>query len=398
MEAPSAIRHIQALARRHDRHGEARVIGINWDRTREVVLAEQLRRSEAILSDFVEHAPAAIAMCDREMRYLAVSERWRLDYGLGDQELIGRSHYEVFPQLPPSWKPVHQSVLAGGVDIADEAAFPQPDGSTQWISWEVRPWLEKDGSIGGLTMFTRDITALKQLTVDLAQRSAALERSNRTLEGFAYAASHDLREPLRGVTGCTTLLQEHLEGQLDDTGHELMGLIVSSAERMSSLIHDLLEYARAGKLTIAPVDLQACADEAVARLEQVVKGTEAIIEVAPLPEIHGHRGQLTTLFQNLIGNAIKYRRDPAPHIRISACTESETVELRVQDNGLGIEPRHREQVFELFRRLHGRDKYSGTGIGLALCRRIVEEHGGTIHVDGVDGPGSVFVLRLPRTP
>lgn len=371
----------------------AEIEGLQGERTE---LVQQLRASEAVLNDFVTYAPAAIAMCDCEMRYLAVSRRWRLDYGLGEQPLIGRSHYELFPDLPESWRRVHQRVLAGGVDIVDEAPFPQPDGTVQWVAWEVRPWQDGSGAIGGLTMFTRDVTHQKQLSLDLMQRSAELERTNRALEGFASAASHDLREPLRGITGCTSLLQRRYGGQLDEGADQLMELIVGSTQRMSQLIDDLLQYARAGEISVGRVDLAQCVDDALERLQVMVEESGARVDVGLLPIVRGDATQLSVLFQNLVSNAIKYAGDGPPLVQIQADARDGAVLVYVRDQGIGIEPVYRHQVFELFQRLHKRDEYSGTGMGLALCRRIAELHGGSIEIGDVDGPGTLFVLTLPE--
>lgn len=372
----------------------AEIEGLQGERTE---LVQQLRASEAVLNDFVTYAPAAIAMCDREMRYLAVSRRWRHDYGLGEQPLIGRSHYDVFPDLPPAWKSIHERVLAGGVDIVDEAPFPQPDGTVQWLAWEVRPWQDAHGAIGGLTMFTRDVTHQKQLSLALVQRSAELERTNRALEGFAAAASHDLREPLRGIIGCASLLQRRYRGQLDDGADQLMELIVGSTARMSQLIDDLLEYARAGEIAVESVDLAQCVDHALERLQVIVEESGARVDVGPLPIVRGDATQLSVLFQNLLSNAIKYGGDGPPRVRIEADLRDGNAVVHVRDHGIGIERVYRRQVFELFQRLHGRNEYSGTGIGLALCRRIAELHGGSIEIADVDGAGTLFVLTLPET-
>jgi len=396
IQVPSGVRWVRSLARRSESMEDTRLIGVNLDMTREHGLLQRLQRSREVLQELVTQAPAAIAMCDREMRYLAVSNRWRVDFGLQHQKLIGLSHYDAFPNLPASWRTRYLRTLEGGVDIADEVAYPQPDGSTRWLTWEVRPWKDEEDQIGGVILFMRDITAQRRMTFDLSRQTKELERSNRALEEFAYAVSHDLREPLRGMAGCASLLESAYRGQLDPTADDLIEHIQGAAERMRQLIDDLLAYSRVGSASMMQVDLARSVNEALTLLDRTVSDSQAKIEVGDLPTVLGEPTQLSALFQNLVSNALKYRGTEPPEILISAESQPDMLRVFVQDNGIGIEPQYREQVFDLFHRLHGRDEYSGTGIGLALCRRIVEQHGGSIQVVDSQGPGTRICFSLPR--
>jgi light-regulated signal transduction histidine kinase (bacteriophytochrome) len=219
---------------------------------------------------------------------------------------------------------------------------------------------------------------------DLSYKASELERSNRELEQFAYVASHDLQEPLRKVASFCQMLESRYAGQLDDRAHQYIAYAVDGAKRMQLLINELLTFSRVGQPgTIrGPVDLNAVAREAIDRLDATITDTDAEVTVGELPSVTGDATLLTQLFQNLIGNSIKFRRtDEHPAIQITAEPKDGMWEFACQDNGIGIAPAHAERVFVIFQRLHPREAYPGTGIGLALCRKIVDFHGGHIWID-----------------
>lgn len=373
-----------------------RMIGVNWDETALKTAERALRSSEALLREFVRHAPAAIAMLDRDLRYLQTSERWATDYHVVGQDLIGRRHYDVFPDVPERWKEVHQRALLGAVERCDEDPFPRADGTMEWLLWEVRPWHLEDGAVGGVVFFTQVITARKEIELRLVQKQRALERSNRDLEHFAYVASHDLQEPLRAVSGCAQILERRYEKELDAAAHELLKHIVDGAARLRALIEDLLAYSRVNThdVTLEQVDTRAAVQRALGNLSVAIDESNATCEVGPMPIVRADASQLVTLFQNLIGNAIKYRGDRKPTIRIDCETRDGEVEFFVRDNGIGIDAAHFERIFTLFQRLHTRAEYPGTGIGLAICKAIVERHEGTISVASREGVGSTFAFTL----
>jgi signal transduction histidine kinase len=234
---------------------------------------------------------------------------------------------------------------------------------------------------------------------DLSYKAAELERSNRELEQFAYVASHDLQEPLRKVASFCQMLESRYSGQLDDRARQYIGFAVDGARRMQQLINELLTFSRVGQpgTVRGPVDLNAVAREAVDRLEAMATDADARIEVGELPQVSGDATLLTQLFQNLIANSIKFRRvDDPPVIVITAARAGGYWEFACQDNGIGISADHAERVFVIFQRLHPRDAYPGTGIGLALCRKIVDFHGGRIWVDTeAAGPGTTIRWTLP---
>ncbi|MEO8012241.1 MAG: ATP-binding protein, partial [Dokdonella sp.] len=220
---------------------------------------------------------------------------------------------------------------------------------------------------------------------------------NADLEQFAYVASHDLQEPLRMVASYVQLLSRRYRGRLDADADDFIAFAVDGATRMQRLIQDLLGYARVGRSGKQPIAAHVghCADSAVAQLQAVFAETGARVTVDADFKVMAVPSQVTQLFQNLIANAIKFRGPNAPKIDIDAKREGDYWHVRVRDNGIGIEPQHRERVFSIFQRLHTRAEYDGTGIGLAICRRIVEGCGGGIWVDSEPGQGSVFHFTVP---
>ncbi len=394
------VRHVhgRATVLRDAAGRPIRMVGVNRDVTEEREAELRLRASEARLSEFVRHVPAAIAMLDRDLRYLGASERWRSDYRLGDGELAGRSHYEVFPDLPPRWHETHRRVLAGAVERADEEEFVLRDGRVEWLQWEARPWRREDGVIGGILISSLPITARKRMEMDLERQKRELERSNRDLEQFAFVASHDLQEPLRAVAGCVQLLQRRHGDKLEPGARELIAHSVDGARRMQALILDLLTYSRVGTggMAIERVSLAEPLGAALGNLAAAIEEAGAVVTRDPLwPEAPVDRARVTMLFQNLLGNALKYRapgRPPRIHVGVEASPGGPVVVVR--DNGIGIEPRFFDRIFVIFQRLHTRDEYPGTGVGLALCQKIVERHGGRIWVESTPGEGSVFRFTL----
>ncbi|HEX3317370.1 MAG TPA: ATP-binding protein [Solirubrobacteraceae bacterium] len=231
----------------------------------------------------------------------------------------------------------------------------------------------------------------------LEERAKELERSNQELERFAYVASHDLSEPLRMISGFASLLESRYGGQLDADADEFIRYIVDSVGRMQELIRDLLRYSRAGREEPRsdPVDMGVLVTHVLEGLQTAIDESGAAIRVEGLPTVRGDASQLQQLVQNLVANALKFTRDASPVIRISAERDGTAWRFAVADEGIGIAPQDADSVFQVFRRLHGPDDYPGTGVGLAICRTIVERHGGRIWVEPGEERGSVFRFTLP---
>ena len=285
------------------------------------------------------------------------------------------------------------------------------DGEPQIFEWRARTragdlfWIEvsmRRAHIGGtgdrLLVVVRDISERKQAELALGERTQDLERSNADLEQFAYVASHDLREPLRMISSYMALLERRYGDRLDAEGHEFIGFAREGAVRMDGLIRDLLEFSRVGRMSdpAAPQPLAPLLTRAIEGLRTVVTERDALITLPPeLPEIACSGGDIARLFQNLFSNALKFvvpgRR---PRIAVTCAREGDHWKFTVADNGIGIDPAYFDRIFKIFQRLHTRDNYEGTGIGLAICRKIVERHGGHIWVESTTGEGTTFLFTL----
>jgi signal transduction histidine kinase len=260
--------------------------------------------------------------------------------------------------------------------------------------------IDADGPLETV-MLGEDVNAMRRRIVQeleaLDQRSAELQRSNAELEQFAYVASHDLQEPLRKVASFCQLLQRRYGGQLDERADQYIDFAVDGAKRMQGLINDLLAFSRVGRITRerTMIDLDELVSQVVENFSDRIEETGATIVVGDLPSVRGEATLLSAVFQNLISNALKFRGSSAPEITIGAERDGEVWKFSVRDNGIGIEPEYSDRIFVIFQRLHPKDAYPGTGIGLAMCRKIVEYHGGTIWLKTDVDSGTQFEFTLP---
>ncbi|HLO77520.1 MAG TPA: ATP-binding protein, partial [Magnetospirillum sp.] len=249
-----------------------------------------------------------------------------------------------------------------------------------------------------LAVFSRDITGEVEDKARIEEFVAAIRRSNEELEQFAYVASHDLREPLRQISSYIGLLERRYLDGMDEEAREFMSYVRTGAQRMDQLILDLLAFSRVTRVaaTIEPLALAQPILEAVDILRPTHSDACLDVQVAPTLTVQGDGGQLLRLFQNLIGNALKYRSPERPaHVRVRATVTGAMAQVAVTDNGIGIEPQYFDRIFRIFQRLHGATRYEGTGIGLAIVKRVAENHGGTITVASTPGQGSTFTVTLP---
>lgn len=307
----------------------------------------------------------------------------------------------------PVDNPIRQAMQDGAiVGLANHTVLLSRDGRSIHIDDSASPIRDINGAMLGAVLVFRDITAQRQIEGDLRraheqlERTAAeLRRSNEDLSQFAHVASHDLRSPLNTVVQFSQLLEREY-GERLGKGKQLLDYVTGAAKRMQSLIEDLLSYARVSaeaSQSYEPVDANLRLQTALANLRGPIEATGATVTSGPLPTLHVSGTSLVQLFQNLVGNAVHYRSDETPRIHISADRESGNWLFSCKDNGIGIAPEHHSRIFEAFKRLHGADR-PGSGIGLAICKKIVEHYGGRIWVESVTGKGSTFFFTLPIAP
>lgn len=493
-----------------------------------------LYESEERLRHFFKYAPAAMAMFDENLRFLAVSKRWIVDYKLEGRILTGKSYYEIFPEVPEDRKEVYRNGLKGKVTKNEEEECKHPDGTSYWLRWEVRPWYRSDETIGGIVILTEDITDRKlaeiaarqsenqfhlifknsplgiyiannegvildcnkslrdiwgfktlkevqginilkypaylengyasmiQKCIDsneiirkelpylrkgnqelilsnyviplsdergkvqkiftkieditarrksvekLKNYTQALERSNQDLQEFAYVASHDLQEPLRMVASFLQLLERKLKDQLDESTKEYINFAVDGAKRMQRMINSLLSYSRLSfrERTLNHVDCNVLLKDVQENLKLLIEENHVVLTIGDLPTVYADQIQLEHVFQNLIENAIKFRNDHDPEIEISAQLINASVEkaagrrkqvwrFSIKDNGIGILPEHQKRIFKIFNRLNPESGKKGTGIGLAICKKVIERYGGDIWVESQPEAGATFYFTIP---
>lgn len=346
----------------------------------------------------VEAAPSGMVMVDEAGTIVLANAETERMFGYRPGELIG-SQIELL--VPRRYRGKHEQYRAG-FNASPEARRMgagrdlfglRKDGTELAVEVGLNP-IETDR--GKLILSTIvDITARKRAELELAEQSRELSRSNQELEQFAYVASHDLQEPLRMVSSYTSLLADRYRDALDDEARQFIDFAQEGAERMRQLISDLLAYSRVrtrGR-ELAPIDVEACFGVAVRNVRAAIEESGAVLTGVPKGTVLGDHSQLVAVFQNLLSNAIKFSRG-TPSIAISSRTEGGRWTCAIRDEGIGVPPQHAERVFQMFDRLHTREEYAGTGIGLAICKRVVERHGGTIWVESDGEHGSTFVFTL----
>jgi PAS domain S-box-containing protein len=348
----------------------------------------------------VEASPSGIAMVDERGNILLVNEETSRMFGYDPGQMIGmpidllvptrfrgqhRLHREGFSVNP------EKRVMGSGRDLHGV----RKDGTEFPVEIGLNPIETASGRVILSTIV--DITERKQAERTLALQTEELERSNADLEQFAYVASHDLQEPLRMVASYTDLLAERYAPQLDEKARRFIGYAQDGAERMRRLIDDLLTYSRVRTLRTKPhpVDTEKCLKHALQNLSLSIEEAQANVEHTPLPPVLADETQLTEVFQNLVHNAIKFRGESKPAVRISGKSSGGAAVFRIEDDGIGIPADQAERVFQVFQRLHTRGEYPGNGIGLALCKRVVEQYGGRIRIEPTQGRGTVVVFSFP---
>lgn len=361
------------------------------------------RRFEQTRWKFVEASPVAMLLVDQAGRVTLTNSQCERLFGYPRKELIGCS---VDVLLPGRLRHMHRDYRvsfmvdpqARAMGAGRDLRAVRKDGREIPVEIGLTPIKTEQGVL--IMASIVDITLRKASELKLRSQQQALERSNRDLEQFAYVASHDLQEPLRAVAGCVQLLQKRYQGQIDERADQFIAHAVDGCKRMQTLIDDLLTFSRVGRNEDAPgpVDCEEALHEALRNLSSTIATSRAEISSDPIPPVRAEMSQMIMLFQNLVGNAIKFRKPgKIARIHIGAIDDGGQTHFTVGDQGIGIAPEHQDRIFGVFQRLHTAREYPGTGIGLAICKRIVERNGGRIWVESSPGQGTVFHFTLPRT-
>ena len=376
--------------------------------------AEVLKKAEQKFRSLLEAAPDAMVMCRDDGEIVMVNSQTEVLFGRGRDTLLSRN----IRTLVPDWEyqrptdmvgesPAVAGKLQAG-DIGREMYAVREDASRFPVALSVRPLNTEEGVV--ITTAIRDISVrkrneeqIRQLNATLEQRvlerTEALMQSNEELQQFAYIASHDLQEPLRTVSIFAQLLAKRYRGRIDEDADQFIRYIVDGSERMERLIHDLLDFSRVDARGTDHFVRMSCEDalqDAISNMHSLVEENKAEIASATLPMLVADPVQITRLFQNLLVNSIRYRSEESPRIQVDAQPREREWLFSVKDNGIGIEPQYAEKVFGIFKVLQSREKYPGSGMGLAICRKIVSRHEGRIWVDSDLGKGATFYFTLPR--
>jgi PAS domain S-box-containing protein len=432
----------------------AGLTGVMVDITQRKKAEESLHESEKRLNDILNHLPDATFAINCEGMVIFWNKALEDMLQVKADDMIGKVNYEYSIPFYGDRRPILIDLILKTDDeflnsqyynikrdkhaIMAETTISNFFGNEDMILWgKASPLYDEEGKMMGAIESMRDITEMRKAELELQkyhenleeqveERTEELEktneklksaiakheeaeikmselvvelkRSNKDLEQFAYVASHDLQEPLRMVSSFTQLIERKYRDKLDEDANEYIWYVVDGAKRMQSLINDLLSYSRVTTKVkdFTKINLNETVDEAIFNLEIAIEENNAIVVVDSLPPIYGDSSQMVQLFQNIIGNAIKYRSEKIPEIHISASEGDQEWIFKIEDNGIGIQPEYNERIFQIFQRLHGSHAYSGTGIGLAICKKIVELHGGSIWVNSKPGEGSIFYFTIPK--
>ena len=355
-----------------------------------------LQESESKYRQIVELAEEGIWVIDSNARTTYVNQAMPRMLGYSELEMFGRSLFDFMDEQATQSANDHMERRRQGLAQRHEFRLKSKDGKDVWTYMSSSPVMDEKGNLLSCCALVYNITERKESEQQMLQLTTDLKRSNEELEQFAYVASHDLQEPLRAVTSYAQLLAQRYQGNLDEKADKYINYVVDGASRMQQLINDLLAYSRLGTRgkEFELADCNAVVEQSLSNLQIAIAETKAIITYESLPTVMADGFQLVQLFQNLIGNAVKFCRQELPLIHISAARNESEWRFSVRDNGIGIDPEYADRIFIIFQRLHGRREYSGTGIGLSMCKRIVERHGGRIWVESFEGEGATFYFTI----
>jgi PAS domain S-box-containing protein len=365
-----------------------------------LALSEQaLRETGEYLKNLITYANAPIIVWDPQMKITRFNRAFEELTGLNESEVLGETLEFLFPETyrEESMKLISRAMKGERMESV-EIPIVHRDGSVRTVLWNSATLFDQEtGQITVTIAQGQDITERKRAEEAMKEYAANLRRSNEDLERFAYVASHDLKEPLRMVTSFSQMLEQRYKGRLDPDADEFISYIVDGGKKMNALINDLLEFSRItsrGKPFVS-TDMNAVLDEVLKSLSIMIQENNATVDVGVLPVVSVDGSQMALVFQNLITNAIKFHDAHTPIVSIDAAREGNEWVFSVRDNGIGIDPEYHEKIFEIFKRLQSKDQYPGTGIGLAICKRVIDRHNGRIWVESEIGQGSTFYFSIP---
>jgi len=367
------------------------------DITERKIAEEKLRAASLYARRLIEASLDPLVTISADGKITDVNQATEDVTGYMREQLIGSDFSDYFTE-PEKARAGYKQVFTEGFVKDYPLAIRHKDGKITDVLYNATVYQNEEGEVQGVFAAARDITERIAMENELRQTLEKLKQSNAELEQFAYVASHDLQEPLRMVASYVQLLERRYKGKLDSDADEFIGYAVDGANRMRALIDDLLTYSRVGRLgkPFEPTNLEKTMDLVLQNLSPSIADSGAIVTYDKLPVIVADGGQLVQVFQNLIGNAIKFHGKEPPRIHVSAKDKGTEYQFSVSDNGIGIDPQYFDHLFRIFQRLHTREEYPGSGIGLAICKKIVERHGGHIWIESQVGKGSTVYFTLNK--
>ncbi|MGA9458497.1 MAG: ATP-binding protein [Desulfobaccales bacterium] len=368
---------------------------------------EAIRAASAYARSLIEASLDPLVTISPEGKITDVNQATEEATGIDRARLVGTDFSDYFTE-PAKAREGYRQVFSQGLVVDYPLTLRHASGRLLEVLYNAAIYRNEAGEVQGVFAAARDITERKRAEQELArlneeleqrvqERTAELERSNRDLEDFAYISSHDLQEPLRKIANFSEMLARQYQGQLDEHGVRYFGYVTDGAKRMQDLINDLLNYSRVGRaeIPLTPASLEDILKGTLNDLHTVIKDSRAEISHEPLPALQVNPHQLGQLLQNLLTNAIKFHGGQPPRIHLAARQEDSEWVFSVRDYGIGFEPQYADGIFKVFKRLHSKEEYPGTGIGLAVCKKIVERHGGRIWAEAEPGRGATFYFTIP---
>lgn len=378
-------------------------------------ILETLKRDQHMFNVLMDSIPDAIYFKDLNSRFIRINKPKAIRLGLKNpEEAVGKTDFDFYHEdfARETYEDEKEIMKTGEALIGKVEEVRSKDGITRWVSATKIPMRDKNGKIIGLVGISRDITDLKLMerklehtNIELKRRieelqkvQEELKRSNRELENYTYAVSHDLKAPLRAIRSFTSFLLEDYKDRLDVDGLEYLKRIDAAATRMNEFIEDLLILSRVGRkfMEVEKIDLNNLLEEITQDFKPIIDSKNARVIVNKLPTLYIQRVWIKQLFMNLIDNGLKFNKSEVPTVEVSCEDKADEYLFKVKDNGIGIRGEHLNKLFNLFERLHSSEEYEGTGAGLAICKKIVENWGGRIWVESVFGKGSAFYFTIPK--